>query len=58
MNKKAVITGIGVVSPLGIGHQDFWNNLVSGNSVIAPMECLDLLIYQSMNVKTEQKLRV
>jgi len=49
MNKKAVITGIGVVSPLGIGHQDFWNNLVSGNSVIAPMECLDLSKYECKN---------
>ncbi len=49
MKKKAVITGIGVVSPLGIGHQDFWNNLVSGNSTIAPMECLDLSKYESKN---------
>jgi 3-oxoacyl-[acyl-carrier-protein] synthase II len=49
MKKKAVITGIGVVSPLGIGHQDFWNNLVSGNSAIAPMECLDLSKYESKN---------
>ncbi|MCR4289261.1 MAG: beta-ketoacyl-[acyl-carrier-protein] synthase family protein [Candidatus Scalindua sp.] len=49
MNKRAVITGIGVVSPLGIGHQDFWNNLVSGNSAIAPMECLDLSKYECKN---------
>ncbi|GAX60724.1 3-oxoacyl-(acyl-carrier-protein) synthase [Candidatus Scalindua japonica] len=49
MNKKAVITGIGIVSPLGIGHQDFWNNLVSGNSAIAPMECLDLSRYECKN---------
>jgi len=49
MKKKAVITGIGVVSPLGIGHQDFWNNLVSGNSAIAPMECLDLSKYECKN---------
>lgn len=46
MNKKAVATGIGVVSPLGIGHQDFWKNLVSGNSGIAPMEYLDLSKYE------------
>ena len=46
MNKKAVATGIGVVSPLGIGHQDFWKNLVSGNSGIAPMEHLDLSKYE------------
>jgi len=49
MKKKAVITGIGVVSPLGIGHQYFWNNLVSGNSAIAPMECLDLSKYECKN---------
>ncbi len=46
MNKKTVVTGIGVVSPLGIGHQDFWKNLVSGNSGIAPMEYLDLSKYE------------
>ena len=49
MKKKAVITGIGVVSPLGIGHQDFWNNLVSGNSCIGPMESLDLSKYECKN---------
>lgn len=49
MKKKAVVTGIGVVSPLGIGHQDFWKNLVSGNSGIAPIECLDLSKYECKN---------
>ncbi len=49
MKKKAVITGIGVVSPLGIGHQDFWNNLVSGNSCIGPMKSLDLSKYECKN---------
>lgn len=49
MNKKAVVTGIGVVSPLGIGHQDFWRNLASGNSGIAPMESLDLSKYECKN---------
>lgn len=47
--KRVVITGIGVVSPLGIGHQDFWKNLVSGNSGIAPIECLDLSKYECKN---------
>ena len=45
--KRVVITGIGVVSPIGIGYQEFWKNLVSGNSGIAPMECLDLSKYES-----------
>lgn len=47
--KRVVITGIGVVSPLGIGHHDFWKNLVSGNSGIAPIECLDLSKYECKN---------
>jgi 3-oxoacyl-[acyl-carrier-protein] synthase II len=47
MNKRVVITGIGVVSPIGIGHQEFWKNLVSGNSGIFPMESLDLSKYES-----------
>jgi len=47
MSKRVVITGIGVVSPIGIGHQEFWKNLVSGNSGISPMESLDLSKYES-----------
>ena len=47
MNKRTVITGIGVVSPIGIGRQEFWKNLASGNSSIAPMESLDLSKYES-----------
>ncbi len=46
MDKKTVITGIGVVSPIGIGHQEFWKGLVSGNSAIAPIESLDLSRYE------------
>lgn len=49
MNKRVVITGIGIVSPIGIGHQEFWKNLVAGNTGIAPMECLDLSKYESKN---------
>ncbi|MDR4503991.1 MAG: beta-ketoacyl-[acyl-carrier-protein] synthase family protein [Candidatus Scalindua sp.] len=49
MNKKTVITGIGIVSPIGIGHREFWKNLVSGNSGITPMESLDLSKYECRN---------
>ena len=33
-NKRAVITGIGVVTPVGIGNNAFWRNLSSGVSGI------------------------
>jgi len=33
-NNKIVITGMGVVSPIGIGRREFWNNLIKGKSGI------------------------
>ena len=35
--RRVVITGIGIVSPIGIGAQNFWNALVAGKSGIAPI---------------------
>ena len=32
--KRIVITGVGAVSPVGIGKEKFWNNLVEGKSGI------------------------
>jgi len=46
MKKRVVITGIGVVSPLGCGKEAFWNNLIEGKSGIAPMTSLDLSPYK------------
>ncbi|MBM4065926.1 MAG: beta-ketoacyl-[acyl-carrier-protein] synthase family protein [Planctomycetes bacterium] len=46
MKKRVVITGIGIVSPLGCGKEDFWNNLIEGKSGIAPMTSLDLSPYK------------
>lgn len=41
MSKRAVITGIGVVTPAGIGIKDFWNGIVSGKSCISPITRFD-----------------
>lgn len=30
--KEVVITGLGVVSPIGIGHEQFWQSLLNGQS--------------------------
>jgi 3-oxoacyl-[acyl-carrier-protein] synthase II len=38
---RIVITGIGVVSPLDIGREAFWSNLVAGRSGIGPITLFD-----------------
>lgn len=45
MKKRVVITGIGVISPLGLGHQEFWNNLIQGKSGLSPITSLDVSNY-------------
>lgn len=39
--KRAVITGIGAISSIGTGKDDFWNNLVQGRSGIGEVERFD-----------------
>ncbi len=41
MDRKVVITGYGVISPIGIGVNDFWNSLVSGKSGISRVSSFD-----------------
>ncbi len=39
--RQVVITGIGVVSPLGIGAEAFWNNLITGTSAVRRIDAWD-----------------
>ncbi len=41
MERRVVITGLGVVSPLGIGHQPFWSALMAGTSGVGPITRFD-----------------
>jgi len=41
MDRRVVITGYGVISPIGIGADDFWNSLVSGKSGISRISTFD-----------------
>jgi 3-oxoacyl-[acyl-carrier-protein] synthase II len=45
--KRVVITGQGVVSPVGIGKQTFWNSLLSGKSGIGPITHFDATLFDS-----------
>ena len=37
----AVITGLGIVSPIGIGREAFWASLLAGRSGVAPIASFD-----------------
>ena len=43
--RRVVITGIGVVSPIGSDKVEFWNNLYSGKSGISAVESFDISQY-------------
>ncbi len=41
MPRRVVVTGLGVVSPIGTGHQPFWEGLVTGRSGVGRITCFD-----------------
>jgi len=41
MNRRVVITGCGVISPIGIGIDDFWNSLVNGKTGVGRIISFD-----------------
>ena len=44
-NKRVVITGIGVISSIGIGKDEFWKNLIAGKSGISKISTFDTTGY-------------
>lgn len=40
-NRRVVITGLGVISPVGIGAEETWENLLAGKSGIGPITHFD-----------------
>ncbi len=45
MNRRVVITGIGVMTPIGDDLPTFWHNLANGVSGIAPITLFDTALY-------------
>ena len=46
MDKRIVITGIGVISPIGIGKEAFWEGLKDGRSGIKPITIFNPSFYK------------
>jgi 3-oxoacyl-[acyl-carrier-protein] synthase II len=42
-----VITGLGIVSPIGVGKEEFWRNCLQGVSGIRPIQRFDVSSYRS-----------
>ena len=48
MNRhRVVVTGIGVVTPIGIGREVFWNGLVTGQNGVSKITLFDASDYRS-----------
>lgn len=47
MKRRVVITGLGIVSSIGIGKDEFWSNLIKGKSGISRIELLKSSYYLS-----------
>lgn len=45
MKKRTVVTGLGVVSSIGIGKDKFWKNLIAGKSGITDIKLFDTSDY-------------
>ena len=41
--KKIVVTGMGAVTPVGIGVENYWNNITAGASGIDTIKTFDRL---------------
>src|ERR1041384_799792 len=42
---RVVVTGIGVVTPIGTGRERFWTNLLEGRSGVGPVKSFDTSAY-------------
>lgn len=43
--RRIVVTGLGVVTPIGLGRDEFWKALLAGRSGISPVESFDTSQY-------------
>lgn len=56
--RRVVITGLGVVSPLGIGHEPLWNGVLNKASGIGPISAFDASRFHSRIAGEVSELKV
>lgn len=47
MSRRIVITGLGVLSPIGSGYQEFWQALIAGTVGTGPVQAFDTSIFDA-----------
>jgi 3-oxoacyl-[acyl-carrier-protein] synthase II len=47
MNNRVVVTGLGILSSIGIGKEEFWKHCLQGTSGIKPVQRFDVSSYRS-----------
>lgn len=52
--RHIAVTGLGVVSPVGVGRRAFWDALLEGRCGVGPVESFDTSCYR-VHVGTEVK---
>ena len=45
--RRVAVTGLGMVSPLGLNVEDTWRNIVAGKSGVAPIDKFDVSAYST-----------
>lgn len=46
-SRRVVVTGLGVISPIGVGKNEFWNNLTAGKSGISEITSFNTTEYKN-----------
>jgi len=49
MKNRVVITGLGVISSIGMGRDDFWESLIAGKNGISKVSIFDTTQYEAKN---------
>ena len=47
MKRRVVVTGLGIISPNGVGKEAFWENTVSGRSGVVRVTDYDVSQFRS-----------